>query len=43
MSEAWRYCGNQVKLWRTRAGVSREQLVKEVESARFIEKLAEEL
>lgn len=26
---AWRYCGNQVKLWRTRAGVSREDLAKE--------------
>jgi transcriptional regulator with XRE-family HTH domain len=26
---AWRYCGNQVKLWRTRAGVSREQLADE--------------
>ncbi|MEU1627509.1 helix-turn-helix transcriptional regulator [Streptomyces sp. NPDC020096] len=23
---AWRYCGNQVKLWRMRAGVSRESL-----------------
>lgn len=23
---AWRYCGNQVKLWRTGAGVSREEL-----------------
>ncbi|MDF2257934.1 helix-turn-helix domain-containing protein [Streptantibioticus ferralitis] len=23
---AWRYCGNQVKLWRIRAGVSRESL-----------------
>jgi transcriptional regulator with XRE-family HTH domain len=23
---AWRYCGNQVKLWRMRAGVSREAL-----------------
>ncbi|MGP3950422.1 helix-turn-helix domain-containing protein [Streptomyces sp. 7N604] len=22
----WRYCGNQMKLWRTRAGVSREQV-----------------
>ncbi|WP_328537146.1 helix-turn-helix domain-containing protein [Streptomyces sp. NBC_00344] len=29
MSEAWRYCGNQVKLWRTKAGVSREQLAQE--------------
>lgn len=26
---AWRYCGNQLKLWRTRAGVSREELGKE--------------
>ncbi|MFI5616576.1 helix-turn-helix domain-containing protein [Streptomyces sp. NPDC051567] len=26
MSEAWRYGGNQVKLWRMEAGVSREQL-----------------
>ncbi|MFJ3711017.1 helix-turn-helix transcriptional regulator [Streptomyces sp. NBC_01387] len=26
MSEAWRYCGNQIKLWRTRAGVTRDQL-----------------
>ncbi|KJY41184.1 DNA-binding protein [Streptomyces sp. NRRL B-1568] len=26
---AWRYCGNQLKLWRTRAGVSREELAKE--------------
>lgn len=26
---AWRYCGNQVKLWRTRANVSREDLGKE--------------
>ncbi|WP_307811673.1 helix-turn-helix transcriptional regulator [Streptomyces sp. AV19] len=25
----WRYCGNQVKLWRFRAGVSREELAKE--------------
>lgn len=25
----WRYCGNQLKLWRTRAGVSREELGKE--------------
>ncbi|MGK4580593.1 helix-turn-helix domain-containing protein [Kitasatospora sp. HPMI-4] len=25
---AWRYCGNQIKLWRTRAGVSREELGK---------------
>ncbi|MFD7442546.1 helix-turn-helix domain-containing protein [Streptomyces sp. NPDC059909] len=29
MSEAWRYCGNQIKLWRTEAGVTREQLGKE--------------
>ncbi|MEU3461530.1 helix-turn-helix transcriptional regulator [Streptomyces sp. NPDC006733] len=26
---AWRYCGNQIKLWRTRAAISREQLGKE--------------
>ncbi|QSY52418.1 MULTISPECIES: helix-turn-helix domain-containing protein [Streptomyces] len=26
---AWRYCGNQLKLWRTQAGVSREELCKE--------------
>ncbi|MFF4737890.1 Scr1 family TA system antitoxin-like transcriptional regulator [Streptomyces sp. NPDC001262] len=26
---AWQYCGNQIKLWRTRAGVSREELAKE--------------
>ncbi|MFF3563294.1 Scr1 family TA system antitoxin-like transcriptional regulator [Streptomyces sp. NPDC002574] len=26
---AWRYCGNQVKLWREQAGVSREQLADE--------------
>ncbi|MGW1076439.1 helix-turn-helix domain-containing protein [Streptomyces sp. NPDC002537] len=26
---AWRYCGNQMKLWRTEAGVSREQLAEE--------------
>ncbi|MFI9239325.1 helix-turn-helix domain-containing protein [Streptomyces sp. NPDC053079] len=26
---AWRYCGNQIKLWRTQAGVSREELAKE--------------
>lgn len=26
---AWRYCGNQIKLWRMQAGVSREQLGKE--------------
>lgn len=26
---AWRYCGNQIKLWRTQAGVSREELGKE--------------
>ncbi|WP_171166539.1 helix-turn-helix transcriptional regulator [Streptomyces sp. I05A-00742] len=25
----WRYCGNQVKLWRFRAGVSREELARE--------------
>jgi transcriptional regulator with XRE-family HTH domain len=26
---AWLYCGNQIKLWRQRAGISREQLSKE--------------
>ncbi|WP_432094926.1 Scr1 family TA system antitoxin-like transcriptional regulator [Streptomyces sp. bgisy100] len=26
---AWRYCGNQIKLWRTQAGVTREGLGKE--------------
>ncbi|WP_051966959.1 helix-turn-helix domain-containing protein [Kitasatospora mediocidica] len=26
---AWRYCGNQVKLWRGLAGVTREELAKE--------------
>ncbi|MET8011410.1 helix-turn-helix transcriptional regulator [Streptomyces sp. NPDC005271] len=26
---SWRYCGNQLKLWRTQAGVSREELAKE--------------
>ncbi|MFG2195265.1 Scr1 family TA system antitoxin-like transcriptional regulator [Streptomyces sp. NPDC048639] len=26
---AWRYCGNQLKLWRTRAGVTREELGRE--------------
>ncbi|GHC68759.1 helix-turn-helix domain-containing protein [Streptomyces cinnamoneus] len=26
---AWRYCGNQIKLWRTLAGVTREELGKE--------------
>ncbi|MFC5721798.1 Scr1 family TA system antitoxin-like transcriptional regulator [Streptomyces gamaensis] len=25
----WRYCGHQVKLWRVRAGVTREQLARE--------------
>ncbi|MFE2721857.1 helix-turn-helix domain-containing protein [Kitasatospora sp. NPDC059327] len=38
---AWRYCGNQVKLWRARAGVSREDLAREagysVESLRSME------
>ncbi|WP_030609809.1 helix-turn-helix domain-containing protein [Streptomyces sclerotialus] len=29
MSDAWRYCGNQIKLWRTQAGVSREDLGRE--------------
>lgn len=26
---AWRYCGNQIKLWRTQAGIAREELGKE--------------
>ncbi|MEV6315838.1 helix-turn-helix transcriptional regulator [Streptomyces sp. NPDC051776] len=26
---AWRYCGNQLKLWRTKAGVTREKLGEE--------------
>ena len=26
---AWRYCGNQLKLWRSQAGVTREELGKE--------------
>ncbi|MBP2404256.1 helix-turn-helix domain-containing protein [Streptomyces syringium] len=26
---AWRYCGNQIKLWRTQAGISREELGRE--------------
>lgn len=34
---SWRYCGNQIKLWRMQAGVSREA------SANFIRKLAEGL
>ncbi|MFE7774013.1 helix-turn-helix domain-containing protein [Streptomyces sp. NPDC057445] len=29
MSEAWRYCGSQIKLWRTEAGITREELGKE--------------
>ncbi|MFJ6634707.1 helix-turn-helix transcriptional regulator [Streptomyces sp. NPDC091376] len=29
MTETWRYCGNQIKLWRTGAGISREELGKE--------------
>ncbi|MEV0603474.1 helix-turn-helix transcriptional regulator [Streptomyces sp. NPDC050315] len=29
MTDAWRYCGNQVKLWRNHAGVSREALATE--------------
>lgn len=29
MTETWRYCGNQIKLWRVEAGVSREELGKE--------------
>ncbi|MFG2905696.1 Scr1 family TA system antitoxin-like transcriptional regulator [Kitasatospora sp. NPDC048286] len=38
---SWRYCGNQIKLWRTRAGVSRETLAEEagytIESLRSME------
>ncbi|MFF2042586.1 Scr1 family TA system antitoxin-like transcriptional regulator [Kitasatospora sp. NPDC058170] len=38
---AWRYCGNQIKLWRTHARISREELAKEagyvVESLRSME------
>jgi len=26
---AWRYCGNQIKLWRAQAGITREELGKE--------------
>ncbi|WP_366916504.1 hypothetical protein [Streptomyces sp.] len=26
---AWRYCGSQIKMWRTDAGVGREALAKE--------------
>ncbi|WP_254886213.1 helix-turn-helix transcriptional regulator [Streptomyces sp. NA02950] len=26
---SWRYCGNQLKMWRTQAGVTREELAKE--------------
>lgn len=26
---SWQYCGNQIKLWRARAGVSREDLAAE--------------
>ncbi len=26
---AWRYCGNQIKLWRARSEVSREELAEE--------------
>ncbi|MBZ4020353.1 helix-turn-helix domain-containing protein [Streptomyces purpurogeneiscleroticus] len=29
MTDAWRYCGNQVKLWRNHAGVSRDALATE--------------
>ncbi|MFE9258629.1 helix-turn-helix domain-containing protein [Streptomyces sp. NPDC006879] len=29
MTETWRYCGDQIKLWRTEAGVSREDLAEE--------------
>ncbi|MCX4748161.1 helix-turn-helix transcriptional regulator [Kitasatospora sp. NBC_01287] len=28
---AWQYCGNQLKLWRERAGVTRERLAEEAE------------
>ncbi|MFJ9081300.1 Scr1 family TA system antitoxin-like transcriptional regulator [Streptomyces sp. NPDC102384] len=28
-SNAWRYCGSQIKLWRTEAGIDREILAKE--------------
>ncbi|MFJ6381590.1 helix-turn-helix transcriptional regulator [Kitasatospora sp. NPDC092039] len=38
---SWRYCGNQIKLWRTHAGVSREDLAAEagysIESLRSME------
>lgn len=38
---AWRYCGNQIKLWRTQAGVTREELAKaanyEVETVKSME------
>ncbi|MFF4382794.1 Scr1 family TA system antitoxin-like transcriptional regulator [Kitasatospora sp. NPDC001547] len=38
---SWRYCGNQIKLWRTRAGISREDLATEagygIESLRSME------
>ncbi|MGW7580802.1 helix-turn-helix domain-containing protein [Kitasatospora sp. NPDC054768] len=38
---SWKYCGNQIKLWRTRAGVSREHLATEagygIESLRSME------
>ncbi|MET8543171.1 helix-turn-helix transcriptional regulator [Kitasatospora sp. NPDC004799] len=38
---SWKYCGNQIKLWRTRAGVSRENLATEagysIESLRSME------
>ncbi|MEU3562566.1 helix-turn-helix transcriptional regulator [Kitasatospora sp. NPDC006786] len=38
---SWKYCGNQIKLWRTRAGVSREDLATEagygIESLRSME------
>ncbi|MFI2606631.1 helix-turn-helix domain-containing protein [Kitasatospora sp. NPDC018619] len=38
---SWRYCGNQIKLWRTRAGVSRDDLAAEagysIESLRSME------
>ncbi len=38
---SWKYCGDQLKRWRTRAGVTREQLAKEacydIESVRSME------
>ncbi|MBC3844040.1 helix-turn-helix domain-containing protein [Streptacidiphilus sp. 4-A2] len=38
---AWRYCGNQIKLWRTQASVTREELAKaanyEIETVKSME------